>query len=258
MPTTNPSASTDVSEDSLTQPLKEKVQRGRLPTTRSQNRPTRNASRPDNHNVAPLLADYVSDNTSKTAASLPPIYLGDNKTKSKTNQSQFEEKKRKAPDVDSLTMSANMKGAAEPLMDDSAIGLVTSSGDTTCRIIPAASAPTLILTIEVAATNINSVASSATATEVLPRPEGKSTQINPEASPPTDDGADVEGAAPTDTTTKINAVASSATDGVGVYVTRSTKHIGSPSPPPDDGSKEALPNPVGTSTRINEAADDKS
>jgi hypothetical protein len=95
IPTTHTSTSTDVSEDGLTQPVKKKVQRGRFPTTRSHNLPKRNASRPDKHNVAPLLADYASAKTSKTSASLPSISLGDNKTKSKTKQSQFGEKKGK-------------------------------------------------------------------------------------------------------------------------------------------------------------------
>jgi hypothetical protein len=93
MPTKNPSTSTDSGEDGLTQPVKKKVQRGRLSITRSQDRPKRNASRPDKHNVAPLLAEYASAKTSKTAASLPPISLGANKTKSKTKQSQCGGKK---------------------------------------------------------------------------------------------------------------------------------------------------------------------
>jgi hypothetical protein len=95
MLTTNPSTNTDVTEDGLTQPVKKKVQRGRFPTARSQNRPKRNASRPDKHGAAPLLVDYASAKTSKTVASLPPISLGYNKNKIKTKQSQFGEKKVK-------------------------------------------------------------------------------------------------------------------------------------------------------------------
>jgi hypothetical protein len=49
-------------------------------------------------------------------------------------------------------MSANTKWAADPLMYDAAVGLVTASGDIKFKIIPAASAPTLSLTIEAAAT----------------------------------------------------------------------------------------------------------
>jgi hypothetical protein len=115
MPTKNPSTSTDGSEDGLTQPAKKKVQRGRLPITRSQDRPKWNASRPDKHNVAPFLAEYASAKTSKTAASLPRIYLGDNKTKIKINQSQGDGGKRTARDVDSVTMPANMEWAADTL-----------------------------------------------------------------------------------------------------------------------------------------------
>jgi hypothetical protein len=63
MLTKNPSTSTDVSEDGLTQPVKKKVQRGRLSITRSQDRPKQNASRPNKHNIAPLLADYASAKT---------------------------------------------------------------------------------------------------------------------------------------------------------------------------------------------------
>jgi hypothetical protein len=88
MPTKNPSTSTDGSEDGSTQPVKRKLQRGKLSTTRSQERPKWNASRPDQHNVAPLLAEYASAKTSKTAASLQLVSLGGNKTKSNINQSQ--------------------------------------------------------------------------------------------------------------------------------------------------------------------------
>jgi hypothetical protein len=65
------------------------VQRGRLPTARSHNRPKWNASRTDKHEFTPLLDDYASAKTSKTAASLQPISLGYNKNKSKTKNSQF-------------------------------------------------------------------------------------------------------------------------------------------------------------------------
>jgi hypothetical protein len=89
MPTTIPSTDTDGTEDGSPQPVKKKVQRGRLPTTRSQNHPKRNASRPNKHDVAPLLVDYASAKTSKTDASLPPISLGYNKNKINTKQSQL-------------------------------------------------------------------------------------------------------------------------------------------------------------------------
>jgi hypothetical protein len=154
MPTENPSTSTNGSEDGLTEPVKKKLQRGRLSIARSQDPPKRNASRPDKHNVAPLLAEYASAKTSRTAASLPPIYLGDNKTKSKTNQSQGGGKRRMERDVDSVTMPDNMEGAADTQTD-------------------------------VAGTQIKSAASSVTVMELLPTPAGMSTQIGPEAGPPT-------------------------------------------------------------------------
>jgi hypothetical protein len=109
MPPKNPSNNTDGSEDGLTQPAKKNVQRGRSWITRSQDHPKRNASGPDKHNVVPLMADYASAKTSKTAASLPPISLGDNKTKCKTNQSQGGGGERTARDVDSVTIPANME-----------------------------------------------------------------------------------------------------------------------------------------------------
>jgi hypothetical protein len=62
MPIKNPSTSTDITKDSLTQHVKKKVQRGRLPTTRNQNRSKQNAYTPDKHDASPLLADYASAN----------------------------------------------------------------------------------------------------------------------------------------------------------------------------------------------------
>jgi hypothetical protein len=88
MPTKHPPTVTDGTEDGLTQPVKKKVQRVRLSTKTSIDRPKRHAAKPDKHNVAPLLAEYASAKTSKTAVSLPPIYLGDNKTKRSTDPSQ--------------------------------------------------------------------------------------------------------------------------------------------------------------------------
>jgi hypothetical protein len=95
MPTKIPSTDTDGTEYSSPQPVKKKMPRGRLSTTRSHNRPKRNASMPDKHDAAPLLADYASSETSKTAAPLPPISLGYNKNKSKTKQAQLGGKKGK-------------------------------------------------------------------------------------------------------------------------------------------------------------------
>jgi hypothetical protein len=127
-------------------------------------------------------------------------------------------------------------------MDDAAIDLVTASGDTKCKNIPAASAATISLTTEAEATHIKSAASMFM--EVLPRPAGAITQINLEAIPPTVDGSKVQGATPTERSTKINVVSIPAMDGGGVDVTRSTKNIGATWPPPDDGAMEKLPRPV--------------
>jgi hypothetical protein len=134
-------------------------------------------------------------------------------------------------------MPANMEGSSDPLVDDAAVYLVTASGDNTCKYIPAASAATIFLTTEATGTHIKSAASSATVTEVLPRPAGASkqiglkagpptvhgatvmevlprpagasTQINPEADPPTVNGAEAQGATPSDRSTRINAVCNS-------------------------------------------------
>jgi hypothetical protein len=70
---------------------------------------------------------------------------------------------RTAGDVNSVTMVANMEGAAEPLMDDAVIDLVTASGATKLKNIPGSSAEIITLTTEAAATHIKSAASSATA-----------------------------------------------------------------------------------------------
>jgi hypothetical protein len=128
MPTKNHPSSTDGSEDgSIAQPVKKKLQRGRLATTKIQDRPKRNASRPDKHNVSPLLAEYASAKTSKTAASLPPIYLGDNKTKSNISQSQGGGEKRMVRHVNSVTIPANMEGAADTLRDVAGTQLKSAS-----------------------------------------------------------------------------------------------------------------------------------
>jgi hypothetical protein len=117
-------------------------------------------------------------------------------------------KKRKAPDLDSSTMLANTKGAADPLMDDAAVGVGTASGDTNCKIIPAASASTLSLTIEAGATpkdtrhKIIPVATSADESQkniTVANPLADGTTIRPT----TNDPAVAAGATSTDTTTKI-------------------------------------------------------
>jgi hypothetical protein len=132
MPTKNHSSSTNGSkDDSTAQPVKKKLQRGRLSTTRSQDRPKHNASRPDKHNVAPLLVEYASAKTSKTAPSLPPISLGDSKTKSNISQSQGGGKKRMVRHLKSVTMPANMEGAADTLSDVAGTQMKSASSSAT-------------------------------------------------------------------------------------------------------------------------------
>jgi hypothetical protein len=89
MPTKNHSSSTDGSEDGSTAQrvkIKYEVVKGKIIDNKKPNK--KPGSRPDKHNVAPLLAEYASAKTSKTAASLPPISFGDNKTKINISQSQ--------------------------------------------------------------------------------------------------------------------------------------------------------------------------
>jgi hypothetical protein len=118
-------------------------------------------------------------------------------------------------------MPANMEGAADPLMDDAAVYLVTASGDTKCKNIPTASAATISLTTEAAATHIKSAASSATVMEVSPR---QAEYTNKSGSQSTNSRRSRgPGGTPTDRSTKINAVASPEMDGGGVIVTRTKK-----------------------------------
>jgi hypothetical protein len=105
MPTKNPVNATEHTDHASSKPDKKKVQRGRVPTTRSQDRPKQNASRPAKHDASPLLASYASAKTSKSVDSLPPISPVYNKNKNKTKPSQHGEKKRKEPDLDSVTPS---------------------------------------------------------------------------------------------------------------------------------------------------------
>jgi hypothetical protein len=85
MPTKHPPSGTDGTEDGLSQRVNKKLERGRLLMTTSNDRPKRNATKPDKHNVAPLLVEYASVRVSKTAVSLPPISLRDNNTKHSTD-----------------------------------------------------------------------------------------------------------------------------------------------------------------------------
>jgi hypothetical protein len=81
MPTKHPPSIADDTGDGLSQHVKKKVERGRLSTTTTNDRPKRKVTKPDRQNVAPLLAAYASATISKTAASLPPFDDGVNKKK---------------------------------------------------------------------------------------------------------------------------------------------------------------------------------
>jgi hypothetical protein len=90
MPTKHPPSVTDDTEDGLSQHVKKKVERGRLLTTTTNNRPKRNVTKPDRQNIAPLLAEYASVTISKTAASLPPLDDGVNTNKKASLESKME------------------------------------------------------------------------------------------------------------------------------------------------------------------------
>jgi hypothetical protein len=80
-----PPSGTDGTEDGLSQHVKKKNERGILLMTTTNYHPKRNATKPDKHNVAPLLAEYASATILKTAASLPLVSLRDNNTKHSNN-----------------------------------------------------------------------------------------------------------------------------------------------------------------------------
>jgi hypothetical protein len=81
MPTKHLSSVADDSGDGVSQPVKKNIERGRLSTTTTNDRPNRNVTKPDNQNISPLLVGYASATISKTAAFLPPFDDGVNKTK---------------------------------------------------------------------------------------------------------------------------------------------------------------------------------
>jgi hypothetical protein len=111
MPTKHPPTGTGGTEDGLTQPVNKKVQRGILSTTTSIDCPKRHAAKPDKHNVAPLLAEYASAKTSKTTVSLPPISLGDNKTRRITDPSQDGVNKKTLSSLETVVEGAEVLGA---------------------------------------------------------------------------------------------------------------------------------------------------
>jgi hypothetical protein len=81
MPTKHPPSVTDDSGDGVSQPMKKKIERGRLSTTATNDHPKRNVTKPNKQNLSPLLPGYASATISKTAAFLPPFDDGVNKTK---------------------------------------------------------------------------------------------------------------------------------------------------------------------------------
>jgi hypothetical protein len=87
MPTKHPPSVADDSGDGVSQPVKKKVERGRLSTTTTNDRPKRNVTKPDRQNLSPLLAGYASATISKTAAFLPPFDDGVNKNKNASLES---------------------------------------------------------------------------------------------------------------------------------------------------------------------------
>jgi hypothetical protein len=147
-------------------------------------------------------------------------------------------------------MPANMEGVADTLTDVAGTQIKSAeSSATVMEVLPtpagtstqigAETGPptiggakvqgaTAYDTTEAAGTDIKLAASSATIMEVLPRPVGAITQINPEGYPPTRDSAEVQGGTPSDRSTRMNAVACPAMDGVDVDVPRSSKMLDQP------------------------------
>jgi hypothetical protein len=90
MPTKHPPSVAADTGDGLSRPVKKKVEKGRLSTTTTNDRPKQNVTKPDSQNVAPLLAEYASATISRTAASLPPFDDGVNKNKKVSLESMME------------------------------------------------------------------------------------------------------------------------------------------------------------------------
>jgi hypothetical protein len=114
MPTKHPPSVTNDTEDGLSQHVKKKVERGRLSTTTTNDRPKRNVTKIDRQNIAPLLAEYASATISKTAASLPPFDDGVNKNKKASLESMMEghEAFGAIPSESIVTGSTNIKSAS--------------------------------------------------------------------------------------------------------------------------------------------------
>jgi hypothetical protein len=90
MLTKHPASVADDSGDGVSQPVKKKVERGRLSMTTTNDLPKRNVTKPDRQNLSPLLAGYASATISKTAAFLPPFDDGVNKNKKTSLESMTE------------------------------------------------------------------------------------------------------------------------------------------------------------------------
>jgi hypothetical protein len=89
MQTKHPPSVANDTEDGLSQHVTKKVERGRFSTTTTNDRPTRNVTKTDRQNPAPLLVEYASATISKTAASLPPFDDGVNKNKKASLESMM-------------------------------------------------------------------------------------------------------------------------------------------------------------------------
>jgi hypothetical protein len=74
--------------------------------------PKQNATKPDKHNVAPLLAEYASATTSKTAVYLPPISLRDNNTKHSTDPFDDGVNKKTLSSLETIVEGPKVLGAA--------------------------------------------------------------------------------------------------------------------------------------------------
>jgi hypothetical protein len=114
MPTKCPPSVADETGDGLSQHVKKKVERGRLSTTTTNDRPKQNVTKPDRQNVAPLLVEYASPTISKTATSLPHFDDGVNKNKKAISKSMMEGREAfgAIPSESIVSVSTNIKSAS--------------------------------------------------------------------------------------------------------------------------------------------------
>jgi hypothetical protein len=114
MPTKHPPSVADNTGDGLSQHVKNKVERVRLSTKTTNDRPKQNVTKPDRQNVAPLLAEYASATISKIAASLPPFDDGVNKNKKASLESMMEghDAFGATPSESIVAVSTNIKSAS--------------------------------------------------------------------------------------------------------------------------------------------------